>query len=114
VAALNGPTDATHEMCKIYEERRNILMSSLEKIRILAPFRPSGAFYVWARIKESWRGYQGKHDSWAMTNYLIDQAGIGSAPGEVFGPSGAAHIRFAFSCPTEQTMAAAELLPSLF
>ena len=24
---------------------------------------------------------------WAMTKYLIDQAGIGSAPGGVFGPA---------------------------
>jgi aspartate aminotransferase len=114
VAALRGPADHTREMCKTYQERRDILMAGIEKVGVLEPLRPSGAFYVWARIKASWRGYKGSHDSWAMTSYLIDQGGVGSAPGEVFGPSGAGHVRFAFSCPTEQVTAAAELLPTLF
>jgi aspartate/methionine/tyrosine aminotransferase len=37
-----------------------------------------------------------------MTNYRIDQAAIGSAPGSAFGPAGAERIRFAFSCSTPQ------------
>jgi aspartate aminotransferase len=48
-----------------------------------------------------------------MTNYLIDQAGIGSAPGSAFGPADEAYIRFAFSCSTDQLREAAELLPSV-
>jgi aspartate aminotransferase len=45
-----------------------------------------------------------------MTDYLIEKAGIGSAPGEVFGPAGAGHIRFAFSCSTDQVLEAAQIL----
>ncbi len=48
-----------------------------------------------------------------MTNYLIDRAGIGSSPGSAFGPSGEGHIRFAYSCATEQVQEAARLLPEV-
>ncbi|MBI5507310.1 MAG: pyridoxal phosphate-dependent aminotransferase [Deltaproteobacteria bacterium] len=114
VAALKGPADATRKMAAVYRERRDLLFASLEKIKCFKPFKPAGAFYAWVKIGADWQGYQGKRDGWAMTNYLIDKGGVGSAPGDVFGPAGAGHVRFAFSCPTEQIAAAAEILPTLF
>jgi len=48
-----------------------------------------------------------------MTDYLIEQAGVGSAPGEVFGGAGAGHVRFAFSCSTDQVLEGAKLLGQL-
>ncbi len=112
-AALEGPPAATEEMNRVYENRRDVLLAGLRRTRHLEPLAPQGAFYVWARIKESWPGYQGRRGGWAMTDFLIDEGGIGSAPGEVFGPAGEGHIRFAFSCPTEQVEKAVQLLPTL-
>ena len=40
-----------------------------------------------------------------MTHSPVDTLAIGSAPGEVFGPAGAGHPRFAFSCATAQVVA---------
>lgn len=113
VAALDGPQEATREMTRVYQQRRDVLMAGLRQLRHLEAFTPQGAFYVWARIADSWPGHDGGRDGWAMTHSLIDQAGIGSAPGEVFGPAGAGHLRFAFSCSTEQIERAAALLPGL-
>jgi len=113
VAALNGPQDHTRAMGKTYEERRNTLMTGLGQAKFLEPFRPAGAFYAWARITDAWPGHEGRRDGWAMTNYLVDNGGVGSAPGDVFGPAGEGHIRFAFSCSTEQVERAAALLPGL-
>ena len=90
--------------------RRNALWEGLKDLRALHAFKPQGAFYMWARIDESWAGHSGRRDGWAMTDYLIEKAGIGSAPGEVFGPAGAGHIRFAFSCSTDQVLEAAQIL----
>jgi aspartate aminotransferase len=45
-----------------------------------------------------------------MTDMLIDTVAVGSAPGEVFGKAGAGHIRFAFSCSTDQVIEGARLL----
>ncbi len=97
LAAISGPPDATRQMTAELERRRDILLSGLQSIPAFRVFKPQGAFYVWARITDAWPGYQGKRDSWAMTNYLIDTAGIGTSPGTAFGPSGEGYIRFAFT-----------------
>jgi aspartate aminotransferase len=112
-AAINGSQDATLAMAAEYQVRRDIIFAGLEKSPYVKAFKPSGAFYLWARITPDWPGYQGKTDDWSMTNYLIDQAGIGSAPGSAFGRAGENYIRFAFSCSTDQVREAAEMLPSV-
>jgi aspartate aminotransferase len=110
-AALNGPQDLTRDMAVEYRQRRDVLFAALEEAPYVQPFKPGGAFYLWARIQPDWPGYEGNRDDWSMTNYLIDKAGIGSAPGSAFGAAGAGHIRFAFSCSTAQVEEAARLLP---
>ena len=112
-AALNGPQDFTKSMAQEYQMRRDMLFSALEESPYVKPFKAGGAFYIWARITPDWPGYQGKTDDWSMTNYLIDASGIGSSPGSAFGASGDGHIRFAFSCSTEQVREASSLLPSI-
>lgn len=112
-AALNGPQDATHSMREEYQKRRDILFAALQQAPVLKVFQPGGAFYLWAQIRPEWPGYQGRSDDWSMTNYLIDQAGIGSSPGSAFGAAGAGHIRFAFSCSTDQVEEAARILPEV-
>ncbi len=113
VAALNGPQDATHAMAVEYQKRRDILLDALAEAPYVTAFKPEGAFYLWSRIAPDWPGYGGARDDWSMTNYLIDQSGVGSAPGSAFGTSGAGHIRFAFSCATAQVESAAKLLPDV-
>lgn len=112
-AALTGPQEATKSMAREYQKRRDILFDALEEAPYLKAFEPGGAFYLWARILPEWPGYDGKRDDWSMTNYLIDEAGIGSSPGSAFGPAGEGHIRFAFSCSTAQVEEAASLLPEV-
>jgi aspartate aminotransferase len=112
-AALNGPQAATRSMVREYQMRRDVLFDALEESPYVKPFKPHGAFYMWTRIQPEWPGYGGKSDDWSMTNYLIDQSAIGSAPGSAFGPAGAGHIRFAFSCSTTQVKEAARLLPGV-
>jgi aspartate aminotransferase len=101
IAALTGPQDFTVEMNRVYQHRRDLLLKGLERLTFLKPFKPDGAFYVWAAIDPAWEGIEGKRDGWAMTHWLLDTFGVGSAPGEVFGPAGAGHVRFAFSCATD-------------
>jgi len=113
VAALNAPQDATGAMASEYQKRRDILMDALAEAPYVTAFKPAGAFYLWSRIAPAWPGYAGTRDDWSMTNYLIDQAGVGSSPGSAFGASGAGHIRFAFACSTAQVERAARLLPDV-
>ncbi len=112
-AALNGPQDFTAAMRDEYQKRRDILFAALEQGPVLKVFQPGGAFYLWAQIRPEWPGYEGQSDDWSMTNYLINRAGIGSSPGSAFGAAGAGHIRFAFSCSTDQVEEAARILPGV-
>lgn len=111
-AAINGPQDFTRGMAQEYQKRRDTLFAALEEAPYVQAFKPAGAFYLWARIQPDWPGYGDQRDDWSMTNFLIDKAGIGSSPGSAFGPAGAGHIRFAFSCSTDQVEEAAKLLPA--
>lgn len=110
VAALTGPQDATKAMAAEYQKRRDALWDGLRGVSLLAPFKPAGAFYLWARINDGWQGSDGRTGGWAFTDFLIDRLGIGSAPGEAFGAAGAGHVRFAFSCSTDQVIEAAALM----
>ncbi len=112
-AAIKGPQDFTRSMAQEYQKRRDILYAALQGVPLLEVFKPGGAFYLWARIRPEWPGYEGRTDDWSMTNYLIDKAGIGSSPGSAFGAAGAGHIRFAFSCSTDQVEEAARMLPEV-
>jgi aspartate aminotransferase len=107
-AALNGPQEATLQMAAEYQLRRDLLWDAISSVKALTAFKPQGAFYLWAKINDAWKG---NPTGWSVTEHLLTH-GIGSAPGEVFGPAGAGHIRFAFSCATEQVRAASLLLPS--
>ncbi len=73
-AAINGPQDFTLAMAAEYQARRDMLFSALEESPYVKPFKPSGAFYMWASINPDWPGYQGKTDDWSMTN-LPDRPG---------------------------------------
>jgi aspartate aminotransferase len=98
--ALNGPQDATRTMVAEYQKRRDLLWQGVCRLPWLEAVKPSGAFYLWARVRDPrWP------DGWALANHLLDH-GIGSAPGEAFGPAGARHIRFAFACATDHIAAA--------
>jgi aspartate aminotransferase len=112
-AALSGPQEATRAMQAEYQARRDALLSGLQGVEALQVFVPEGSFFLWATIHPSWKGYQGKNDDWAMTNYLIDASAVGSSPGTAFGPAGDRCVRFAFSCDSAQVVEAAGLIRQL-
>ncbi|MES2641388.1 MAG: pyridoxal phosphate-dependent aminotransferase [Myxococcota bacterium] len=109
-AAIGAPQDTPRLMGAVYQERRDALLAGLEGIDLLVPYVPKGSFFLWARIQPSWRGYRGSRGDEAMTDWLIDEVGVGSSPGSAFGPAGAGWIRFAFSCDTKEVQAAAGLV----
>ena len=114
VAALTGPQDAVKHMATELEARRNIFFEGIKTIKVFESFKPGGAFYVWSKISPEWPGYQGQRDSWAMTNYLIDQAGVGTSPGSAFGPSGEGYVRFAFTLDPRTLTDSIEVMQDLF
>ncbi len=96
VAALDGPQDFVREMRNIYRQRRDLLFGGVnqtEFLRCATP--PKGAFYLYARITESW-----EDSAWDLVNYLIDNYSMGSVPGDIF-MDDEKSIRFSYACRTE-------------
>ena len=83
-------------------ERGRKLYEALEGHPDFGPSRPAGAFYIWCRLPPGM-------DSWDATCQLVE-AGVGSAPGDVFGVGGSGHIRFSFSCSDNNIDRAVRLL----
>ncbi|MBI5030355.1 MAG: aminotransferase class I/II-fold pyridoxal phosphate-dependent enzyme [Chloroflexi bacterium] len=113
VAAMTGPQTATQEMTAEMQRRRDIFYNGVKSIPAFESFKPQGAFYVWAKISDKWNGYQGKKDGWAMTNFLIDRAGIGASPGVAFGEN-ENYLRFAFTGEAEMLAESVQVMQDLF
>jgi aspartate/methionine/tyrosine aminotransferase len=64
---------------------------------------PDGAFYLFF-------GVEGVTDAGAVAKRIIDEAGVGLAPGTAFGPGGEASFRLCYMRSEEQIAAAAERL----
>ncbi|MFH2137058.1 MAG: LL-diaminopimelate aminotransferase [Candidatus Omnitrophota bacterium] len=89
IAALKSPRSFYEGMSKIYQQRRDILVTGLSKIGFEVK-APKATFYVWTKIPS------GKN-SIEFSNHLMQNADIVVTPGVGFGKSGEGYIRFALT-----------------
>jgi aspartate/methionine/tyrosine aminotransferase len=80
--------------------RRDLLMELLAKIPGVTPVRPSGAFFVMARI-------EGMTDSRAGALDLIEQHQVVTIPGAFFGRAGEGYLRISFGAAALDRLQAA-------
>ncbi len=102
VGALQGPQDAIEGFRREIAARRDIFYERLPKAShgLLSGAHPSGAFYAFVKIDPSWKSplpNAPESQSWAMTEFLIKKARIGSVPGVDFGARGEGFLRFCFA-----------------
>ncbi len=92
------------EMNKEYLKRRDLFLSILKEQKVLTPYIPKGAFYLWCR-----------HNTESNASDLSEKLanlGIGNAPGDCFGQGAESmrSIRFAFSCSAKMIEEGSEAL----
>ncbi len=95
-AALTGDQTCVENMVEEFARRRQIVLNGLREIPDVTVSDSEGAFYVFPDI--SAYGLTSKE----MADYLIDDYGIATVAGSVFGTSGEGHIRIAYSCSTDE------------
>jgi len=105
-AAVAAWSDEEHvvEVRERYRAKRDALLPALLAIGL----RPSGghaSFFLWLRTPEG-------EDADALAMRLLERHGIAIAPGSVFGPAGAGHVRIALVPTPEDCRRAAERLES--
>ncbi len=91
VAALNGPQECVEMMRQSYQERRDFMVSAFNSIPNMSCPDIEGAFYAFPKVDET------SKSSEEVANIILDQAVVVGVPGNAFGVSKDAHIRFSFA-----------------
>ncbi len=110
VAAMQMPISYYEELARLYQEKRDIIVRTLDEVGIQY-FVPKGAYYVLADISSF--GYNSDIE---FANYLIKEIGVAVVPGSSFfsrPEDGQKFIRFCFSKTKETLQNATERLLKL-
>lgn len=90
VAALDSWPDSVRSIVKVYEKRRDRMISGMAKIG-WDVLKPKATMYVWAPIPEPFRAM----GSLAFAEKILRETGVAVAPGVGFGAGGEGFIRMA-------------------
>ncbi len=91
VAALRGPQDCVESMVQEFKRRRDLLVNGLNEIPGIECHVPEGAFYAFPRVSDLGIG------DMELADRLLDEAGVATLGGSVFGEQGKGHIRLAYT-----------------
>jgi LL-diaminopimelate aminotransferase len=89
ITALEADQSCVSEMQKIYQDRRDALITGLRKIG-LSPEMPKATFYVWCPVPDAYKSRE-------FTTLLLREAGIVTTPGSGFGDPGEGYVRMALT-----------------
>ncbi|MDI6785523.1 MAG: LL-diaminopimelate aminotransferase [bacterium] len=89
IAALKKSHDFVNNLCKIYQERRDIIVDGLNKLNWETK-KPKATFYIWIKVPP---GYTSSE----LCKTLIEKIGIITTPGIGFGRHGEGYIRAALT-----------------
>lgn len=104
IAALRGSDDVIDEICRIYAERRDVLVEGLQRLGLKVR-KPKATFYVWCNVGER---------SVEFVKKLLDVTGIVATPGIGFGEHGEGFVRFALTKDRKVIEEAVKRLDLLF
>lgn len=90
IIALNGDQSCVREINGIYKQRRDTLITGLNRIGWEVP-APKGTMFVWAKIPEQFSHMT----SVDYAKMLIKEAKVAVSPGRGFGEYGEGYVRFA-------------------
>ncbi len=90
IIALDGPQDCVKEICETYKERRDALITGLNRVGWEVE-SPKGTMFVWAKIPEQFLSM----GSVEFSKMLINEAQVAVSPGLGFGEYGDDFVRFA-------------------
>lgn len=89
IAALTGSQESVKNTVNIYQQRRDFLVNSLNKIGWEVS-TPKATLYLWAKLPEKWQ-----NRSVEFCYQLVAETGVALAAGAGFGQKGEGYVRFA-------------------
>jgi aspartate aminotransferase len=100
LAAVTGPLDASLEMRKAFDRRRQTMVTMLRSIDGVSCQEPQGAFYAFPNLSGLLgRSFNGRTAATTLdlAALILDEAKVAIVPGEAFGAPGYARLSFALS-----------------
>ncbi|WP_407307535.1 LL-diaminopimelate aminotransferase [Desulfosporosinus sp. SB140] len=94
IEGLLGNQDLVREMCKIYQERQDIVIEGLNALGWKVE-KPKATIYVWAKVP---KGYT----STSFSELVLDKAGVVITPGNGYGEYGEGYFRISLTINTER------------
>ena len=94
IAAIAGGDDLIRTQVRRTRVNRDLLAAALRGTGRLRCALPDGAFYLFC-------GFDGVSDSRGLALRLVDEAGVGVAPGSAFGAVGEGFVRLCYARRTE-------------
>ena len=89
IVALRSDDSVIDGICKVYQERRDVLVKGLKEIGLNVE-KPKATFYVWCEVPDGYTSVE-------FTKKLLNEAGILVTPGVGFGEYGEGFVRFALT-----------------
>ncbi|HNV86254.1 MAG TPA: LL-diaminopimelate aminotransferase [Candidatus Omnitrophota bacterium] len=106
VTALREGAEEARKILKIYEERRNVLVTGLRKLGWENIEMPAATFYVWIPVPP---GYTSQE----ITLKFLREADIVVTPGNGFGANGEGYFRIALTVPKQRIQEALERIAKI-
>ncbi len=97
VAALRGERDWQKKMNKEYQDRRDAMVSEINKIPGWKCASPQGAFYCFPFISNV-------GDSGSFSSKLLSECSVSSVAGKFFGMHGENHLRLSYTTSKERVL----------
>jgi LL-diaminopimelate aminotransferase len=105
IAALTGSQQCVADNCRIYQERRDVLVNGLREMGFEIP-PPKATFYLWVPVPKGF-------DSTSFTRELMLKAGVVVTPGSGFGAAGEGYVRATFTVGVDRLREVVERLKRL-
>ena len=95
IAALKQAGEDILRMKRIYNDRRQYMISRLKDMGLGITVEPTGAFYVFANAKHI------SNNSYKLAFDILEKAHVGVTPGIDFGKNGEGYLRFSYATSIE-------------
>jgi LL-diaminopimelate aminotransferase len=105
IAALSGPQQCVADNCRIWQERRDVLVGGLREMGFEVD-PPKATFYLWIPVPKNFT-------SSGFSAELILKAGVVLTPGSGFGAAGEGFVRAAFTVGVERLREAVDRIKKL-
>jgi LL-diaminopimelate aminotransferase len=105
VAALTGPQQCIADNCRIYQERRDVLVGALREMGFDVDL-PKATFYLWVPVP---KGFSSK----SFSVDILAKAGVVLTPGSGFGAAAEGYVRAAFTVSVDRIREAIERIRKL-